>query len=372
MGGSRQGGPADPQSARKVAGRLLAEALERGVLPAHSEAQIRAFDAGNTALFVGEVSAALSVVVKVDDSPALVGEAETIQRAAADPRLPGCLREALPRVFAVAPDGPPFGYLMECLMGYEPLSGYLMHPARRLDVAEVLARVWVMLAEAYRATRSDRVLPNIAEDYVSRIEPRLRRAAEHEPLLGAGRPVRVIRGGQALELGSWPEVLERARDAAAGCAPQFSTFIHGDLNPENIMVRAFGLKLIDWKDYWTGDYLLDVAKIGHYLRVQAPVEAGALAAPAEIADAGGVTEIRYELAVPDHLVQAERLLLMLVGQFAAGQGDEGWARRYELGVGSSLLGIIPGRLARGTSMQRDVAAVAFGEGLRAMALGCRT
>jgi aminoglycoside phosphotransferase (APT) family kinase protein len=363
--------------AHETAHRLLTQALiDRGLPPRCANEGTHGFESGNTALFVAALSATIRLVAKVDQSRKVLNEGRFLRRTAEDPALPRALRDAVPRVYGVEVDGPPYGYVMEYLEGYELLSNYLKDPVARHLVPEILGRLWAILAEAYRATRSSRLLPNIAEDYVNRVDDRMLKAASSHPLLDPNIPVRVTTAGEVIEMPPWRDLLASARDAANNIGPGFTTWVFGDPNPDNILIRAEGegydIKLIDPKEWERGDYLFDVAKMGHCLRTTLPVEAGYLARTPSFHTNAGTIEIAYELPVPGHYSNAERLLLILAGGLASALGDHAWALRYELGIGSNLLGNVPRRLAHTDELQNQLGIVAFAEGLRAIHGGLQT
>lgn len=360
---------------QEVAHQLLTRALiDRGLPAQCANETAHGFDSGNTALFVAGMSATMRIVAKVDESRKVLNEGLFLHRTAEDPALPEALRAALPQVYGYEVDGPPYGYVMEYLEGYELLSAYVGGEQTRHAVPELLTRLWTTLAEAYRATRSTRLLPNIEEDYIVRAEERLRKTAREHDCLSAELPVRIRTAGEVIELPPWREVVGKARGAARVCAPTFSTWVFGDPNLDNVLVRedgdGFSIKLIDPKEWGRGDWLFDATKIGHCLRVTHPVEAGHLAEEPRVSVTDAV-EIAYELPSPAYYGDTERLLSILVEGFARGVGDSGWRERYELGIGSNLLGNVPRRLAHADPVQQQLGVVAFAEGLRAMWAGAQ-
>lgn len=362
----------------RTADRLVREALAAGHSGDASVSEVTAFGAGNTAMVVARVSAHVAYVVKVDTSEALVREAHLLRRMRTDPALPAATRAAFPRVFAIDDTPPLFGYLMELVEDAEPL-----HLAvRRADplAATLVSGLWKqVLRPAYEATKNARWAHNLHEDYFVRARVRLEAAARHGLLPSAEAPVRVDDGHAALELrGGWGPLLESAEEQLHLVKPTFGTWVHGDPNPENALwaKRSDGsieYRMLDPKDWWMGDYLFDVAKIGHYVTVTAPVEAGVVAGSWSLSDRGAsVSFDRSQLAPWAGIEQA---LLEQTSSFATAEGDPAWERRYALASAANLLSIAGPRAERaastGADAQAQLAWIALAVGLQALAqAGC--
>ena len=362
----------DQQAQLETADLLVRSALVDGQFGDLFASEPQGFGSGNTAIMVARLEATLSFVVKVDRSPGVVAEAHLLKQFATEPALPHATRETFPRIYAIDDVGPIFGYLMESLEGYVPLSETI---AGGDDVigSQILAVAWQRLLEpAYRATRQQRLVPNVTEDYFVRAARRLQAAASEGLLPGSDAPLRIVAGGETVEFArGWGEAVARASNRLRAVAPCFGTFVHGDPNPENVLWRAEGngnvaVRLIDPKDWRVGDYLFDAAKIGHYLRVTSPV--GRLPCAASQQSDGTCRTVQYTTDGLRAKAALEEGFLGLVAEFAAEAEGPMWRVRYELAVAANLLAIAGPRLARARARdgarQTTLGLVAFGEGLR--------
>lgn len=367
-------GPRDDIAIDALAAALVDRALLDGRFGHLSVAEPRPFSAGNTALLVGSLTASLEYVVKADTNRKVVAEARLLQRLMTDLSLPETTRKAFPDIYAVSDAGPLFGYLMENLEGYTPLHETLAGSPQ--DVAHVLGVLWrTVLLPAYSETGTSR-LPSIVDDYVGRVEARLDAAATARLIPAPEMPLRIeAHGAEPIEVhGGWGSLLARARERVTELAPAFGTFVHGDPNPENVLWRGEPggdcvVRLIDPKEWWTGDYIFDVANVGHYLRVTGPVEQ--LEPQAVCEAAAGITRLSWDAKGLRIHADVEQTLLSHVASFAEDTADgpprdPTWRERYEFAVASNLLGIVLARVKRGEKepTQRHLAWIALGEGLR--------
>jgi thiamine kinase-like enzyme len=353
-----------------VTKRLVGQALAARAFGASTVGSPTPFSAGHTAEVVGSVRVSLDYVVKVDGNPKVVREARLLQRISTDVELPELLRHAFPAIYAVADSPPLYGYLMEHLDGYEPLHETLQ--TNPTAAGRVLNSLWDnLLLPAYERTVTAR-RPDVIGDYIGRVQERFAHSADipepHRPLRIEAAP------NSAIDISTgWGQLLERAAARVAELAPPFGTFVHGDPNPENILWREtdpLEIRLIDPKDWWIGDPLFDIAKIGHYLRVTAPVEQ--YHHPAEHHDSGAATIVCYDTAPLDVHQSLEKTLLAAYEQSATDPvgnlSDPSWEERYDFAVASNLLGIVAPRAEKGRTendqVQRNLAWIAFGEGMR--------
>jgi Phosphotransferase enzyme family len=360
---------ADRLAQRQTADQLVADALSAGRIDGVHVAELDTFSTGNTAMMVARVSTTLSFVVKVDRSPELVEEAYLLRRLASDPVLPAATRRAFPRIYAIDDEGPIYGYLMEDLSSFTPLHLTLEHDGGR-TARRLIDDLWSSILEpAYRATRSTRLAPNVSEDYFKRSRGRLDKAVAAGELPAGDEPLRLVWDDTTLELaGGWSEVLDAADVLLGTVVPPYSTFVHGDPNPENVLWREdedgnVEFRLIDPKTWWTGDYLFDVAKISHYVLVTAPVQSGAVPS-ARMVRERGTTILSFDRPSLISSTKVDDWIANRVGRFAddAGLSDcPGWQTRYQLALAANLLGIVGPRLAKG---EVDLAWAALGEGLR--------
>ena len=355
----------------RTAERLVREALVRGHAGDAEVGSVERFGAGNTAMLVASVQTSISFVVKVDTSKALLNEAHLLQRIAGDPSLPATTRRAFPRIFAIDDVGPLYGYLMEDLSEHEPLHLAL----RRGDPgsAVVVERLWDdVLAPAYRATARPRLAPQLWEDYFGRAELRILDAAARGNLPEACEPVTLALDGSALDLpGGWGPLLISARQRLQSVAPAFGTWVHGDPNPENALWSPgtdgrLRFRLLDPKDWWTGDYLFDVAKLGHYAGVTLAAEAGQVVVETACAADG------WHFAVsrlPEYGLAVEAALLARVELLAIELSDKHWRMRYQFARAANLLSVAGGRASRPelSEAQLRLTHILFARGLAGLA-----
>lgn len=351
---------------RITAERLVQEALSRGHGSEAEVGEVRGFAAGRTAMGVARVHARLSFVVKVDTSPSLVDEAHLLLRMSTDRSLPESTRRAFPAVYAIDDEGPIYGYLMEDLDDYAPI--HLSLGAEDGSAGALIAGFWSSVLEpAYRSTRQSRLAHDLWEDYFGRGLARLHAAASVGALPAGDAPLAVALDGETVEFPEgWASEIESVRSTLAASSPGFSTWVHGDPNPENAMWAATEsgptFRALDPKDWWSGDYLHDVAKLGHYVVVTHPIESGA-AQPVQARDAGLTVLSEDALAAGR---RTERDLLDRVALFAEEVGDRAWRLRYDLGFAANLLSIAGPRAMKAEERgpaQRDLADFALAYGL---------
>jgi hypothetical protein len=334
---------------REITARLLDRARAEGTLPRLAARQTDGFSAGNTAHFVGVVSAGAEIVVKVDDSPGALREALFLRDAKRDVRLPEALRQALPAVYAIEGDGPPYGYLMEYLAGYRRAAEYVLDPELRRALPQVVEAVWEILGEAYAVTRTTQVAPRVDGEYIGMVNRRLALAGRVEPLIVTERPIRVRAGDEVVELPPWREITAKAERVALRLRPDFATFIHGALHLDNVLVSpvatGMDIKLIDLSDREQGDWAYDVAMMVRGLLVTSLVGDGLPRGLPRIIDGGDAIELAYERSVPAEVSAAEQRLLMLAGAFADAHGDTDWVARSALAGAVKMLRSVPLLLA---------------------------
>jgi hypothetical protein len=368
----------DQRVQRLTADQLVRDALASGQFGDVAVAPLRSFRDGNTALLVARIETTLTFVVKVDRSPGLVAEAHHLRHASTDPNLPEKTRRAFPKIYAIDDVGPIFGYLMENLEEYSTFASALSAHDVTLPM-RILEAAWTkVLAPAYLTTRQRRIVPNVAEDYFVRAEGRLLRASELGHLPACDESISIRAGDAGVDIADgWGPVLEAARTRVSAVAPPFSTFVHGDPNPENVLWRVeedgeVEIRLIDPKDWRNGDYLFDAAKIGHYLRVTSPVERQCPVV--EPTRSRSRMSIEYGIETFAAHAQLEKQLLRLVAETAEDADPPdcaSWRERYDLALAANLLGIAGPRLERGAvnGEVRDTTLgwIAFAEGLRLLA-----
>jgi hypothetical protein len=166
---------------------------------------------------------------------------------------------------------------------------------------------------------------------------------------------------------AYVDLLNQNKDFLVAISPPFTTIAHGDPNPGNVFLREnlnrIEVKLIDPKEWETGDYLFDIAKITHFIEGTGPIEKPVSDVPMEAQYSYKVSpaELCYYFDQPQWTKDIIDACLDRVRQFAEKHDDEHWSARYELAMASNLLGLPAGRLEKGSPL---VALALYGEGLR--------
>ena len=373
---SRQVGAVEDESAlprdlavQLTAERLVREALAKGHLGDADISDMQGFKSGNSAMMVARIHTRMSYVVKVDTSPTLVHEAYNLDRFRHHPALPEATRSAFPQVYAIDDVGPYYGYLMEDLDEYESLDKVMRRDSRQ--AAALYVEAWnAVLRPAYAASRRIRLSHDLWDDYFGRAADRLDKASGHGVLPLPDQPIEVECGSMTIAFrDGWRRELEHAAALLDEVQPGFGTWVHGDPNPENILwANVSGQKrfrLLDPKDWATGDYLFDIAKMTHYAVFTSPAEAGELPDPR--AGRSGAITIDSGVLAAGRAIESE--LLDHVAQFAQEVGDQNWQTRYQLAVAANLLSIAGPRAVRGE--QTDDATQTM-LGIGALGLGLHT
>ncbi|MDJ0821746.1 MAG: phosphotransferase [Paracoccaceae bacterium] len=335
---------------------------------------------GNTAETVGVLSVTSRFVIKADSVDAkLAREATVMRNIRNDAALSRRFREAIPIIYAVQ-ETAPYAYLMQYFPmedGWISLEDRLYPTDEAKGITEAAATRCInaaldILFEGYGSRQDLRRPPDVNVDYVGRIRERLTKVASLDERF-ASRPLSV-NGTPILPWKHYLERLEASAEKLRSLGPHFSTVVHGDPNPGNILLRtdvsSIDVKLIDPKDWGEGDYLFDIAKITHFLTATGPIEKPANGEPviAALSKDGNSVHLDYRMETPawtDALVEACR---QRAEEFAEAYGDENWEARYELGMAANILGLPDGRLAKG---RVDAALALFGEGLMWLDWFCR-
>ncbi|MEN3794671.1 phosphotransferase [Fulvimarina sp. MAC3] len=357
-----------------IANALIREAVSQGLPELRGETIGKPLSGGNTAEMVAFYTLKENFAFKLDrKTPKLAEEGKTMRAIRNDPRLPRRYREAWPVIHAIR-DTPPYAYLFE----YFPKEDGWISLEDRLfpnkdddwkpegDPERLIAVVLDYMFEGFEAGRMPRIQPNLAEDYLDRIRTRLNEAARLDGRFGS---MALTINGEPFE--PWEDLLDRLEanaGAIAAIAPGFTTTVHGDPNPGNLMLRErageWSLKFIDPKEWGIGDYLFDVTKLTHFLLGTGPIEKPASGKPAvSFKTTGEDGTLTYDFARPAFVDRANAMCRERVARFARLHDDTGWEARYELGLAANLIGLPVGRLKKG---REDAALILYGEGLVAL------
>lgn len=362
---------ANLKTAEQIAEELVNEAIRSGLPLRNVKVSRQPLGGGNTAELVSELTLESTFVLKLDSqSEKLAKEAVAMRAARSHKSLSERCRNVWPVIYAIR-ESAPYAYLMEYFPrndGWVSLEDRLypgvgVQATSETDVVRFIHPVLDILFETYADSRDTRTLPNLAEDYVGRIKERLT-AVGHDKRF-ASRPLR-INGTLLAPWQQYVDQLDRGMAYIASITPPFTTVAHGDPNPGNVMLRSnlstVEVKLIDPKEWQTGDYLFDVAKLTHFLLGTGPIEKPASGDPIRVDHLEGpdVAELNYRYEVPAWTQGVVAACTERVTQFAEASGDKHWLARYELGMAANLLGLPAGRLKKN---RPDAALALYAEGL---------
>lgn len=361
--------PASTEPERKLDQRvesfvrdLFHDALENGLDHIPEIALTSKFpSAGSTAEVVIKCTLALEFFAKVDSNPKVAAEATKMRAIRERTDVPKDFRACFPHIYAVRTEGPLHGYVMQSFTGYVGLQHLCFESDVEADVRRVGDRTLDLLLSAYRLSRTNLLIPNLHEIYIERIEKRLASASRQD----VGIAALLKHGGiiNGVVYAPYTKYLEVIQGELASWTPAFSTFVHGDVHPENILAKVedggVDVKFIDPKEWLLADYIFDIGKFLHYLEVTGPAERVRDRPTATLhADA---RTLQYSLA---RTSAVERLISDTRGRiasFAASMGDRSWQKRLSLSMASNLLGLPAGRLEKGRTSS---AYITLGEGLR--------
>lgn len=362
-----------PDQANEIVRDLLAQALATGLPIQQQQFQSAAIGGGNTADVVQHIVLHAPFVFKMDRNSKLAKEAQVMRDIRLNADLPQRFREAWPVIYAIRTVSP-YAYLMEYFPsadGWISMEDRLFSadrsPPLNAEGVRLMNAVLDILFAGYEASLDRRMLPSIRRDYVDRIRDRLEAAQQVTPLF---RPRSLARDD--VTFAPWNENLSRIERFGAeldAFAAPFSTVVHGDPNPGNLLVRAnhsaVEVKLIDPKDWGRGDYLFDIAKITHFLEATGPIEKPLPGAKLTL-NRQALEEsdtLDYSFERPQGIDALVESCLQRVGQFAEAYGDIHWRERYELAMAANILGLPATRYAHKTKPRPEAAIALYGEGL---------
>lgn len=371
-----RGRSALPEQADQIAEELVKEALKSGLPLMNPTVDKEKLTGGNTADLVAQLTLHAPFAFKLDNNKKKLAEEGLAMRAIKNnDNLPLRFRNAWPVIYAVR-DKVPYAYLMEFFPkqdGWVSLEDRLYpvnqdQPVTLAEATRLMNKVLDILFEGFEGSLNKRITTSLDADYYKRIKERLAETSIKDKRF-ASIPLTV--NDERIE--PWEhylKVMDRNLVYMAKIASPFSTVVHGDPNPGNLMLRStmagVELKLIDPKEWVIGDYLFDICKITHFLECTGPVEKPVTGKPTlagfEFGDAGAVATLSYdEVHVPEWTTVLVNACLEKVRTFAQTHGDEHWTARYELGMAANLLGLPLNRLNKD---RNHSALILYGEGLK--------
>lgn len=358
--------------AREVAEDLVDEA-RRISIPLESQGlRFNTLSGGNTAEAVLLLEATTTFVMKADRADSkLAREAKVLRQLRENPILASRFREALPVIYAIR-DRPPYAYLMQYFpkaKDWQSLEDRLYPPQsddqpNTSECIRWLSASLDVLFSGYESYQNKRLQPSVMEDYVERISLRLNEISELDNRYLSQRIQ--INGQDFLPWQDYLDEIMRHTDFVSSLSPGFSTVVHGDPNPGNLMLLAtsgsIDVKLIDPKDWLNGDYLFDIAKITHFLEATGPIEKATTTTDPNVIfeQKEDAAVLNYQITKPEWTGTLVNACLDRASAFALQHGDNMWQARYELGMAANILGLPIGRFKKGRT---DEAIMLFGEGM---------
>ncbi|MCX2492849.1 phosphotransferase [Pedobacter sp. PF22-3] len=349
----------------EIISNLISQALANGLDPKHLiNRKTTSVSEGSTAMDVSLNNADVFFATKIDNDQKLVREAITLKMVEIRPNLPRNFGNYFPKVYATKSDGPPYAYIMEAFR-MDSMAKYLYKTKISEDCAiNILDIVSEILIGAYKSSRNQNLRPNISVTYLDRITERLKLAAELDKDFERLIKSEVVINGERFQPAAY--YVEQIQRRMAEFEVPFTTFVHGDAHPENILISsATGdptIKFIDPKDWYEGDYVFDLGKLCHYLLVTGPVEKAEN--KPDIKTDFLNPSITYDLIEhcdPGKLVDyALKKFKALALEF----NDTTFEKRYNLSMASNLLGLPVGRLQKG---DKKSSAIEYAEGLKFLA-----
>jgi len=361
-----------PQS-QQIAVDLIKEALASGLPLQATDITGAPLKGGNTAEFVGLISLRAPFVLKMDaEKVKLANEGIAIRTIKNNTNLSQNFRDAWPTVYAVRTQ-PPYAYLMEVFPkedGWVSLEDRL-YPAGKEQAlglnqgGRFINGVLDILLDGYQDSLDRRYHSSLMEDYVKRISERLIATAEKDARF-ASKEI-LVNGEHRRPWKEYLVLLSQNASYLAKISAPFTTVVHGDPNPGNLMLRVTDakveLKLIDPKEWISGDYLFDVCKITHFLEGTGPAEkpANGVLVKASFTSEDKQNRLSYDINQPAWTASLVAACLDRTKDFASKNGDTYWDNRYKLGMAANLLGLPLNRLDKG---KEDSALILYGEGLK--------
>ncbi|MES2416657.1 MAG: phosphotransferase [Bacteroidota bacterium] len=331
-----------PEEKDEIISRLVQKALLSGISITHEvTGKSNRATEGSVADLVMHAHANISFVIKFDKNKTLLDEAYALKMMQNRLKLPKGFYKNFPKIYAIKHDKPPYAYIMQGF-NIASFSDYIFKARNPKNlVVKGTQEILKTLVPAYQATIDRNTMPNIKNIYVDRIVQRLEEARNHDPNFRKTSTASIVINNKRYER---PEFyLEQINQNLSDYKVDFTTFVHGDCHPENILygVDKAGksiVRFIDVKDWYCSDYMFDIGKITHYLFATGPSQI--IAQPPLIKTDFQSLNFNYKLDQKDYFVDEmiQRILKKVEG-FAIKNNDITWKKRYLLSVASNLLGL---------------------------------
>ena len=274
---SKSLGSYSPERIEEIVAELVTKALSSGLprnIPFDAESQ-GSPSSGSTAKLVRAYAATVPFYIKMDTDPVLKHEAEHLIEIQSRPDLPLDAKALFPKVYAHRIDEP-YAYIMEAVPGTK-LETSIFEYGLTFEVKDVVEELWRTMFDIYKVTATSKLTPSVTEIYFSRIENTARSVKSLAGQGNANAKVLCSLFGRSFTSEtenyhalSWYQ--DCLSDISTNLSPAFSSFVHGDLHPENILTTIKkDVRLIDPKPWRSGgDYMFDVGRFVSYLLVSGP------------------------------------------------------------------------------------------------------
>ena len=347
---------------RDIYNDLFRQALANGVHVSH-ELKIMNISAseGNVTDVVSFSSAEIKFVTKIDDDKEIINEATFLKIIESRIDLPADFSRYFPKVYAIKKDSPPYGYIME-VFNRKSLSKLLYEDKIELNKSkDIISKILEVLFRAYQYSINMTVMPNIKSLYLDKIRKKIQIARNFDNDFNIISKKSILINGRLYQ--PVEEYIDKIEFNIHNFQAPFTTFVHGDSYPENILIGqdegGIDIKFIDPKGWFEGDFMFDIGKLSHYILVSGPVIKSNYNIIAQIDILKNI--INYDLGDQSNIIQLIDIIKEQVRKFSIYNDDTNWENRYTLSIATILLSISESLLRKG---DENSVYILYAEGLR--------
>lgn len=215
---------------------------------------------------VGEIDARIRLVAKVGGEE-LKSQIEFIEKQ--EPWI----RDLYPAIRARYESRGMFGCLLELLSDYHSFHDIVFGPtaASKGDIAKALDCITSLFMMIYERTLNRYRVPSLSALYMHRIVGRVNEAkAALDQFCASGSLLDSTIEIDGVLLEPYNNCVSAVQSKLPSLGPSFTTLVHGDAHPGNIMLRriadGYEMKFLDPNPYIEqSDYLYDIGKMMHWL-----------------------------------------------------------------------------------------------------------
>lgn len=319
---------------------------------------------GVASFFTGKVEATTSLACKVDYKDSFLESLKRFQD------LPERIKALFPETIVAIVDTPPYISIDEHLETYENFHDLIFaKDTEKEQIERLTTHIMKVLFGAYNSTWDDCCKPNLITLYIDRITERLEEAKKRDKRFDVLLSRKVVINGDTLDRPS--DCIDAISSSINRLEPCFATFIHGDAHPDNVLVKRndyeCDVKLVDKDNVRIrGDYLYDIGKMTHWLKVFWLIrnlkDANKSLKPDLKIDFDDPIEIKYALEPSENPTLALKVVLDQTEKFAKNKEDDSWKSRLHLSEASALLGCPMRIMDRWKDF--ECAVLTFAEGLK--------